>query len=451
MKRIFVDCSYIYENPTTNTGIQRVVRKVIENFRLLSIDYNVEIVPVTVAYGKFIEIEYDSLHLIQEKKDISIDKKDKIFNIKSYLLGIYNALRVLLISILPFKSIDSFMRNPKEEFGFNYIIYNLSIRHIYSIIDLFKHRESKTEPNIIINKGDILILLDSSWHMNIWSSLDFFKSKGGVVTAIIYDIIPITHSQFCDITLTKIFKKWFLTSIDYVDNYITISNTIKNDLITYLKDEKYNLEDKKFDYFLLGGDFGYSKKNSYELKDKLTKTFNERPTYIIVSTIEPRKNHKYLLDTFEILWERHIDINLAIIGRVGWRVDKLMERIDSHKEFNKRLFVLSDINDRELLYAYKNAKMLLFPSIVEGFGLPIVESLSNGLPVLASDTPVHREVGGDKIGYFDISNPDDLVKQIVDIEANGIPKELMVDENYKWLDWRDSTQMLLEKIIKINS
>jgi alpha-1,2-rhamnosyltransferase len=444
MKKIFVDCSYIYENPTTNTGIQRVVRKVIENFRLLSTEYNIKIIPVTVAYGNFIEIEYDSLHLIQEKKD-------KTFNIKNYLLEVYNASRILIIAILPFKSINNFMRKPKEEFGFNSIIYNIFIRYIYALIDLFIKRDIKIGDNIIINKGDILILLDSSWHMNIWSSLDSFKSDGGVVTAIIYDIIPITHSQFCDITLTKIFRKWFLTSIDYVDNYITISNTIKEDLITYLKDERYDIKDKKFDYFLLGGDFAYNNKNSYKLQDGLIKIFKEKPTYIIVSTIEPRKNHKYLIDTFEILWDKGIDVNLAIIGRVGWRVNELMQMIYSHKEFNSRLFILSDINDQELLYAYKNAKMLLFPSIVEGFGLPIVESLTNGLPVLASNTPIHREVGGDRIGYFDLDDPNSLVEQIIDIEKNGIPKELLVDSDYRWLDWRDSSKMLLEKVIKLNS
>ena len=125
----------------------------------------------------------------------------------------------------------------------------------------------------------------------------------------------------------------------------------------------------------------------------------------------------------------------------------LTQRINRISKSNNRLILFSDLNDKELLYSYKNAKMLLFPSIVEGFGLPIVESLTNGLPVLASNTPIHREVGGDKIGYFDISNPNDLANQIIGIERDGIPDNLIVDKNYKWLDWRDSTEMLLKKVI----
>ncbi len=448
MKRIFVDCSYVYENPTTNTGIQRVVRRVVENLKPLSIEYNIKIVPVSIINGNFIEIDPKRLSLTNKKS--SSLKNGIDFNIKNYMVGIYNAIKNLVVAILPFKSVNSFMKRPKEEFGFNYIIYYLLIKHLFTLKNLFKRSEKEINSNVTINKGDILLLLDSSWHMDIWRSIKFFQDNGGTVTAVIYDLIPITHSNFCDINLPKIFKKWFLTSIDYVDSYITISDTVRKDLIKYLQDENYNITKKRFDYFLLGGDFGHTKSDD-NIKYILPQVFKSKPTYLIVSTIEPRKNHKYLLDVFEILWERGIDINLSIIGKVGWRVEEFMSRLYNHKEFNNRLFILSDINDQELLYAYKNAKMLLFPSIIEGFGLPIIESLTNGLPVLASDTPIHREVGGDKIGYFDISNPDDLVGQVTDIEQNGIPKELMVEENYKWLDWKDSTKMLLDKVIKINS
>ncbi|MGB1237129.1 MAG: glycosyltransferase, partial [Pseudomonadales bacterium] len=102
----------------------------------------------------------------------------------------------------------------------------------------------------------------------------------------------------------------------------------------------------------------------------------------------------------------------------------------------------------ELLYCYKQSKMLLFPSFVEGFGLPIVESLSNQLPVMASDTPIHREVGLDKIDYFSLDDPQSLSDKILDIEANGIPESLKIADDYRWMNWLESSQMLLEKIVK---
>jgi alpha-1,2-rhamnosyltransferase len=452
MKRIFVDCSYLYEHTELNTGIQRVVRRVIENLEQLSSDYNIEVIPVNIAHNNFIKIEKEALYFDKNRVPDTPLATSKLQKIKKYLYGIYNAFRGLIIAFLPFDSVLRFMTIPKEAFGFNFIIYNLLVRHIYSIKNILKPKKKTINSNVEVNSGDVLLLIDSSWYMEIWPSVSYFKQNGGAVTSVIYDLIPITHKEFCNAFLVEIFKKWFYDSLKYVDGYIAISNTVKKDLVIFLDNEFGNkIEKKEFDYFLLGSDFSYSNKDTDTIRETLPKIFNNRPTYIIVSTVEPRKNHKYLLDAFEILWDRGLDINLCIIGRMGWEIDMLTERINKISSDNNRLILFSDLNDKELLYAYKNAKMLLFPSIVEGFGLPIVESLTNGLPVLASDTPIHKEVGGDKIGYFDISNPNDLVEQITDIEKSGIPKELIVDENYKWLDWKDSTKMLLEKIIKINS
>ncbi|MEQ1890587.1 MAG: glycosyltransferase [Alphaproteobacteria bacterium] len=186
-----------------------------------------------------------------------------------------------------------------------------------------------------------------------------------------------------------------------------------------------------------------------QIRQTITDAFASRPAYLIVSTVEPRKNHAYLLDAFDLLWDQGYDISLIIAGRIGWKVKDLVARIMTHSQYGKRLFLLSDLTDQEVVYCYRHAKMLVFPSIVEGFGLPIVESLSNRLPVLASDTPVHREVGKNQIGYFDLSNPRHLSDTIKNIEANGIPAGLQVPDDYKWTSWRESTRQLLIKVMDI--
>jgi len=142
---------------------------------------------------------------------------------------------------------------------------------------------------------------------------------------------------------------------------------------------------------------------------------------------------------------------LCIVGRMGWKVEALLRRIEQHPEKNVRLFWWSDLSDDELLYCYGNAKMLLFPSFIEGFGLPLVESLSNGLPVLASDTPIHREIGGEQIGYFDLADPHSLKEKLLAIEASGIPDSLQVSPGYQWLSWLESSRMLLNKMNGIAS
>jgi len=448
-KQIFIDCSYIYAHPELNTGIQRVVRQVIINFEKLSNKYNIEVIPVNISKGQFFRVDHSALYPEEKKITDNTPIPNKKIGLKGYLFGIYNALRALVISIAPFNKFKEFMNAPKERFGFNYIIYNGLIKHIYKLKKVKPKQNPLIDESIKIRRDDILLLIDSSWYMDIWSSVDYFKTQGGKINAVIYDLIPITHNQFCNAFLVEIFKKWFYDSLKYVDKYITISNTVKVDLISFLNNEfgEEKTKEKKFDFFLLGSDFGYNKSIKSPVRYFLPCIFKSRPTYMIVSTVEPRKNHKYLLDAFEILWEKRFDINLCIIGRIGWEIDELMDRINSSPELNQKLFLFSDLNDDELLYGYKNAKMLLFPSIVEGFGLPIVESLCNKLPVLASDTPIHREVGLEEIGYFDISNPNDLVQQIENIETNGIPENLKIDEDYHWLNWKESSEMLLTRIL----
>jgi glycosyltransferase involved in cell wall biosynthesis len=168
----------------------------------------------------------------------------------------------------------------------------------------------------------------------------------------------------------------------------------------------------------------------------------------MVSTLEPRKNHGYLLDAFELLWKSGLNVNLLLIGKVGWKCKGLIKRILSHPEYNRRLFMLNRVADTELEYCYRMARCLLLPSFVEGFGLPLVEAMQRGIPAMASDIPVFREVGGDYIAYFDPFNPDTLSALVRQYEKNGqFPASKPLTE-WTWLTWRDSTRQLLSKITR---
>jgi alpha-1,2-rhamnosyltransferase len=111
--------------------------------------------------------------------------------------------------------------------------------------------------------------------------------------------------------------------------------------------------------------------------------------------------------------------------------------------------MFNDASDEELSYCYGHAKMLVFASFVEGFGLPIIESLNNGLPVLASDIPIHREVGEDAIEYFDLNDAGDLANKIQYIEKNKISQKVDA-KSVKTKTWKESSAELLGKVMKIS-
>jgi alpha-1,2-rhamnosyltransferase len=133
----------------------------------------------------------------------------------------------------------------------------------------------------------------------------------------------------------------------------------------------------------------------------------------------------------------------VIIGKVGWEVDDFISRVKNHKEYNSRLFLLENIDDEHLLYAYKNSKALIFASFIEGFGLPIIESLHNKLQVLASDIGVHREIGRDFVSYFNLNDINSLIKLIEDDNFN---KNI---DDFKWISWEESAKDLVEKVLKV--
>ena len=214
--------------------------------------------------------------------------------------------------------------------------------------------------------------------------------------------------------------------------YEYIKNSLNSDVL-----------ESKFDYFYLGAnlkDFDLSKA---DIRDDFKNIFNTKNVFITVSTIEPRKNHKYIVDSFDKLWEKGVDVRYVIIGKVGWEVDDFISRVKNHKEYNSRLFLLENIDDEHLLYAYKNSKALIFASFIEGFGLPIIESLHNKLQVLASDIGVHREIGRDFVSYFNLNDINSLIKLIEDDNFN---KNI---DDFKWISWEESAKDLVEKVLKV--
>ena len=128
-----------------------------------------------------------------------------------------------------------------------------------------------------------------------------------------------------------------------------------------------------------------------------------RPTCIVLGTIEARKNHILLLK----IWKRLVSRlgsrapRLLIIGQRGWESEEVFALLDRGDDFGDAVIEMADCTDAELAQNLAGARALLFPSLVEGYGLPLVEALRAGTPVIASNLPVFREIGGDVPDYLD--------------------------------------------------
>jgi glycosyltransferase involved in cell wall biosynthesis len=135
---------------------------------------------------------------------------------------------------------------------------------------------------------------------------------------------------------------------------------------------------------------------------------------------------------------------LCIIGKLGWNDEALAQRLKNHPEIGKRLFFIENASDAEVNQCYAAGTALIAPSIAEGFGLPIIEAAHHQVPVIASDIPVFREVGGEGAVYFSLESPEYLVQAVRAIMAKTHHERVNRAKKVKSLSWKESASRLLE-------
>ena len=157
--------------------------------------------------------------------------------------------------------------------------------------------------------------------------------------------------------------------------------------------------------------FCYDKKQDIKAKE----VYRLPEGYILcLSTLEPRKNMRLLVEAFgELIKEKKIDTSLVLAGRKGWLMDDLLSNLD--KEIVDKIHFTGFVEDDLLPYVYRNAQVFVFPSVYEGFGVPPIEAMSMGIPVISSDAASLPEVLGNAAYYFENRNLKDLKKQIVTV------------------------------------
>lgn len=213
---------------------------------------------------------------------------------------------------------------------------------------------------------------------------------------------------------------------------VTVSEFSKKRIIQvlhYNKDKIFVIYNGVTDVFCNGENVEYKYiKEKYSLPEK----------YILcLSTLEPRKNLKLLLKAFyELKNEGKLSFDLVLAGRKGWKLDKVLLDISP---WNKNVYVTGFIDDSDLPTLYKNAELFAFPSLYEGFGIPIIEAQSQSALVLSSDAASLPEIIGNGGILFKSSNIFDLKVKIQDcLQMDEEDKEKyrnLGKENIKRFNW----------------
>lgn len=227
-----------------------------------------------------------------------------------------------------------------------------------------------------------------------------WQRRGVRVCFVVYDLLPVQHPEFFVEGAAAGFIPW-LATIARFDTVISISQSTRDAFKSWLHDNQPDYH-PALQWFHLGADVEHSKPSWGWPDDAqaIMDAIQARTSFLMVGTVEPRKGHAQVLDAFDELWGNGHDLNLVIVGKQGWLVDAMVERLQQHPENAKKLFWLQGVSDEMLDWLYEHSTALIAASFAEGYGLPLIEAARHGCPVLARDIPVFREVAETHAFYF---------------------------------------------------
>lgn len=446
MTRIYIDVTDTTAN-WLNTGVQRTVRNIARYLPELALNYGCVATPVVFS-GASIML---AVPPVQGSATLWHRPAQRV---AVRLVMWTDAMRGALVALSPSPTWTNFVLAPKYRPGISWLIVQpfALLRRIAGYVSRTIGYAGSGCQSLLaaVEPGDILLLADSTWsRTDVWPAVAEFRTLGGRVVMIVYDLIPISHPEFHNRAIVTAFSRWIQESVALVDYYACISRNTEMELARYLQNQSVASAagpPSASGYFHLGSDLDLAHALGEPSPDVQDIVASSAAIFLAVGSLEPRKNLSFVLDAFERVWERDSQARLVIVGHNSWKVDELIERIQQHPLRGTSLFWLRDASDTDLEHLYRKATALVFASLIEGFGLPLVEAMQRGLPVICSDIPVLREIADGKATFFSLDNPNELTRVLFAAIDEHATSEWPKRVTHSWLSWRESTDTLLRNI-----
>lgn len=351
------------------------------------------------------------------------------------------------------------LQNPPRGFNVQPVYATLTEGYRYARAFTAKMAGQESNPledsPIHWQRGDIFFGLDMQHHVQLAHTGTFtqLRNDGVVVKFLVYDLLPIQLADFFKDGNAKDLHEQLLALIAAQDEAICISKATAEAFDHWVESQGIKTANNfRTTWVHMGADLEGSKPSTGLPSDTSAtlQTLRKRPTFLAVSTLEPRKAQGQILDAVEHLWAQGHDVNLVLVGQQGWKVETLVEHITGHPELGKRLFWLKGISDEYLERVYQASTCLVAASINEGFGLPLIEAARHGIPVIARDIPVFREVAGDAAYYFHAEDGVQLATALNDWLLLHSQGSVPPSTGMQWSTWQQSTEQLKTALTQRN-
>jgi glycosyltransferase involved in cell wall biosynthesis len=292
----------------------------------------------------------------------------------------------------------------------------------------------------------VLCLLGAAWVNQDYMHrvLGLKRRFGTRFVMTVHDLIPIYARESCDQDTARVFDEFMRRALPHVDHILAVSDNTAKDVRRFLA--TLQLPEPSITVTKNGSSFAEFLPTFRQSGDATLLDLPER-FVLFVATIEGRKNHQLIFDVWRRMIEQGDDPpHLICVGRMGWKATAFVSGLVETNYLGGRVHLLREISDIDLSILYSRCLFTVCPTLYEGWGLPIGESLSMGKICVSSDRASVPEVAGDCGVYINIDRADETLAVIRDLIYNDEARaqlEAKIRRDYVPIAWRSVAERVV--------
>ncbi len=329
------------------------------------------------------------------------------------------------------------------------------LRGDFSFPKLFKHSSQQYLLPLPVRILDLLLALEFKPSLSYFekyfgfpdilhgTNYSVYPCQNSLKVMNIYDVTFIKYPNYIN-SVVKTYTERVKRCLQWTDLVLTISESSKKDIIEYLK-----VDPEKVYVTPLASHY-YPNYLSEEITESLEKQANydfSKPYLLFVSTIEPRKNINAIITAFNFLKGKYkIEHQLILIGKKGWNYEPIFAAIEN-SPWKNQIHHLDYLSNELVALFYSKADIFVYPSYYEGFGLPVLEAMTLGAPVITSNTSSIPEVTGDAAILIDPKDSIQLAEAILKVISDSHLRQTLVNkgkERSQLFSWKKTAKETLK-------
>lgn len=253
------------------------------------------------------------------------------------------------------------------------------------------------------------------------------KLKGLKTVVTIHDLIFLRYPQFYRRSEKAIYTRKFKYSCQHADRIVSVSEQTKRDIVQH-----FGIAEDKIETIYQSCNPAFLQKIPEKTGQEVKSRYRLPDDFILyVGSFNERKNLLGLIEAFALLRQR-LDVPLVMVGGGKQYKNRVMKRI-KQMGLNNRVLIRSDVTNEDLPAVYQLAGLFIYPSIFEGFGIPIIEAISSGIPVITTRGGCFSEAGGSSTHYIDPENPEEMAAAMEAILTDPELAAGMIEDGFKYI------------------